>query len=66
MQNVPDEEQVRLTRSLELLDKGEIDPTIKVRILGLHLMNVVGPDVLTAAVESLRDQMKSSEGDGAP
>ena len=59
MQNVPDEEQTRLTRSLDVLDKDDtIGESIKVRILGLHLMNVVGPDVLAAAVASLRDEMK--------
>jgi len=59
MQNVPAEEQARLTQSLEVLDQDEdIDTAIKVRIQGLHLMNVVGPNVLTAAVESLREEMK--------
>jgi hypothetical protein len=62
MQNVPDEDQVKLQQSLALLDKAEIDPDIKVRMLGLQLMNVVGPNVLIAAVESLRDQMKSAGG----
>ena len=57
MQNVSDEEQVALTKSLALLDGADIDPQIKVRILGLSLMNVVGPNVLTTAVESLRKQM---------
>ena len=59
MQNVPDEEQVALTKSLALLDGADIDPQIKVRILGLQLMNVVGPHVLKAAVESLRKQMET-------
>ncbi len=59
MQNVPDEDQTRLTRSLDVLDKDDtIEESIKVRILGLHLMNVVGPNVLAAAVKSLRDEMK--------
>ena len=59
MQNVPDEEQTRLTQSLDVLDKDDtIDESIKVRIMGLHLMNVVGPNVLAAAVKSLRDEMK--------
>jgi hypothetical protein len=62
MQNVPNDEQVKLEESLALLDKEEIDPAIKVRILGLQLMNVVGPNVLIAAVDSLRDKMKSSDG----
>ena len=57
MQNVSDEEQVALTKSLALLNGADIDPTMKVRILGLNLMNVVGPSVLIAAVESLRKEM---------
>ena len=62
MQNVPDEDQQKLLQALALLDKDQtIDPAIKVRILGLHLMNVVGPNVLTAAVESLRKQMATAE-----
>ena len=62
MQNVPDEEQTRLTRSLDVLDKDDIiGESIKVRILGLHLMNVVGPDVLAAAVKSLRDELAAGE-----
>ena len=62
MQNVADEEQQKMFQALALLDKDPtIVPAIKVRILGLHLMNVVGPNVLTAAVESLRDEMKNSE-----
>lgn len=63
MQNVPDEELTRLARSLDVLDKDEaINDSIKVLILGLHLMNVVGPNVLTAAVQSLRDEMKVGGG----
>jgi hypothetical protein len=62
MQNVPSEEQVKLTQSLELLDKEQIDPAIKVRVLGLNLMNVVGPNVLIAAVDSLREQMETPDG----
>jgi hypothetical protein len=59
MQNVPSDEQVGLTKSLALLDQAQIDEAVKVRILGLQLMNVVGPSVLTAAVASLRDKMKN-------
>jgi hypothetical protein len=59
MQNVPSDEQVSLTKSLTLLDEAQIDEAVKVRILGLQLMNLVGPSVLTAAVASLRDEMKS-------
>ena len=60
MQNVADEDQQKMLQALALLDKDQtIDPAIKVRILGLLLMNVLGPNVLTAAVESLRKQMAS-------
>ena len=46
-----------------MLDKDDtIDESIKVRILGLHLMNVVGSNVLAAAVQSLRDEMKAGAG----
>jgi len=58
MQNVPDEEQKKLTRAVELLTEERVDDSIKVRILGLLLMNVVGPDVLGAAVDALRDELK--------
>jgi hypothetical protein len=60
MQNVPDEDQKKMLQALALLDKDQtIDPEIKVRILGLHLMNVVGPNVLIASVDSLRKQIAS-------
>jgi hypothetical protein len=58
MQNVPDEEQTKFLRAVELLTADpDIDDAIKVRILGLHIFNVVGPAVLTAAVEALRDEL---------
>lgn len=58
MQNVPDEEQQKIRKAVQLLNAEPIDEAIKVRILGLHLINVVGPDVLTAAVTSLREELK--------
>jgi hypothetical protein len=61
IQNVPDDEQLALTKALALLDAADIDPAIKVRILGLNLMNVVGPNVLTAAVDSLRKEMEEKK-----
>jgi len=58
MQNVPDDEQQKMLHAIDLLtaDKS-VDEAIKVRILGLHILNVVGPAVLTAAVEALRDEL---------
>lgn len=59
MQNVPDDEQQKLVQGVKLLDAEPIEPAIKVRILGLLLMNVVGPNVLTAAVDALREQLRN-------
>jgi hypothetical protein len=42
----------------------DIDPAIKVRILGLNLLNVVGPNVLTAAVNSLRQEIAEDQKPG--
>lgn len=57
MQNVPEEEQTKFLRAIDLLTADECDNAIKVRILGLHILNVVGPAVLMAAVEALRDEL---------
>jgi hypothetical protein len=64
MQNVPDEDQKKLADELKLLDLEPMDDAIKVRVLGLALLNVVGPGVLTAAVGGLRDRMQAM--DAAP
>ena len=60
MQNVSDDDQQKMLKAAQLLDATQMDLAIKVRILGLHLMNVVGPDVLTAAVEALRKDLESA------
>jgi len=57
MQNVPDDEQAKFEQAVNDLTNASIDDPIKVRILGLHLLNVVGPAVLTAAVEALRQEL---------
>jgi hypothetical protein len=59
MQNVPPEEQQVLERALEALDKRDAEPNVKALLLGLELINVVGIDVLTTAVNSLADQIRS-------
>jgi hypothetical protein len=58
MQNVPDDEQSKLLKAVDLLTEDEIDEAIKVRILGLQLFSVVGPAVLTAAVEALHKELQ--------
>jgi hypothetical protein len=61
MQNVPDDEQQKLDRAIDLLTKDDtVEDAIKVRILGLQLLNVVGPAVLTASVEALRDELQAA------
>lgn len=56
MQNLPKEDQQQLANSLLLLRDAQIEDYVKVRILGLYLMNAVGPDALTAAVKSLQKE----------
>jgi len=60
MQNVSEDEQQKLLKAVQLLDCEPIADSIKVRILGLHLVDVVGPDVLAAAVESLQPELKTT------
>jgi len=59
MQNVSPEDQQVLSRALEALQKREVEPSVKSRLLGIELINVVGVDVLTTAVKSLGDQIRS-------
>lgn len=59
MQNVPPEDQQVLERALEALDKRDAEPSVKALLLGLELINVVGVDVLTTAVNSLGSQIRS-------
>jgi hypothetical protein len=58
MQNVSPEDQQALRRALEALDQGTADASLKARLLGLELINVVGVDVLRTAVKSLGDEIR--------
>lgn len=62
MQNVSQEDQLELDRSLKDLDGGPAEPSVKSLLLGIELLNVVGADVLTTAVKSLGEQIRSSQG----
>lgn len=62
MQNVSPEDQDVLKRSLQALDQQDAEPSLKARLLGIELINVVGVDVLTTAVHSLGDQIRSVPG----
>jgi hypothetical protein len=63
MQNVSPEDQQVLKQALEMLDKREdVQASVKALLLGLELINVVGVDVLTTAVKSLGDEIRSVPG----
>jgi hypothetical protein len=57
MQNLSDDVQRDLARSLQLLDGNSMPSDQKTRLLGLELVNVVGLAVLEHAVSSLGDQI---------
>jgi hypothetical protein len=59
MQSVSQEDQQELGRALKDLDDGPAEPSVKALLLGIELINVVGVDVLTTAVKSLGDQIRS-------
>jgi len=61
MQNVSPEDQQVLERAVEALKKRDAEASVKALLLGLELINVVGVDVLTTAVRSLGDQIRSAE-----
>lgn len=54
MQNLPEEDQKQLANKIILLQDADIENDTKVLVLGLELMNAVGPDTLEAAVASLK------------
>jgi hypothetical protein len=60
MQNVPKGEQQKLEEAAKLLSAQTLDSSIKARILALQLIDVVGPEVLAAAVDALRTELKST------
>jgi len=60
MQNVAPEDQQKLKQAVEDLGKSDAEPSVKSLLLGLELMNVVGKDVLTTAVTSLGEQIRSA------
>jgi hypothetical protein len=62
MQNVSNEDQQELGRALKDLEAGTEEPNVKALLLGIELINVVGVDVLTTAVKSLGDQIRSVPG----
>lgn len=61
LQNLPPGEQDELSKAVKLLaGNAEMDGSLKSMILGLHLMNWVGPEVLEIAVKALKDEIEKS------
>jgi len=57
--DVPAEQQVELARQLALIDQTTLEDSVKVRLLGMELANLVGEDVLRDAVQSLADEIRA-------
>lgn len=57
MQNLSDDDQKRLGQSLLVLKQAEASDGVKLRILGVHLLNAVGPVALASAITSLGDEI---------
>lgn len=60
LQNVSAEDQADLRTAVDALAASEMTDGQKALNLGLLLMNVAGPDVLMAAVQTLRDEITSA------
>ena len=58
MQNLSNEDSDALGIAVRELDREELNKDIKTLQLGLILMNTVGEDVLSAAVNSLGDKLR--------
>jgi hypothetical protein len=58
MQNLPQDDQKALGEEIGRLSASTMDEETKALVMGLALMNTVGPGVLQAAVDSLADRIK--------
>lgn len=58
LQNVPTEEQQRVVQEIKDLTDADVTDSVKGLALGLTLMNVVGEDALTSAVDALGDEIR--------
>lgn len=57
MQNLPPDLQRDLSSDLKAIEAAEMDPRIKSLNLGLRLMNMIGPQVVRQAVQSLGEHI---------
>ncbi len=58
MQNVSSEDQKQLAQSVVVLREMQMPEPVKLRILGIYLLNAVGPAALQSAVKSLGENLK--------
>jgi len=58
LQNVSSDDQLLLGKQVSQLRESKMDDRIKVLIIGLTVMNVVGENVLDAACQSIRRELK--------
>jgi hypothetical protein len=61
MQNIPPEDQKHLAEAVVALRDMQMPESVKLRILGIYLLNAVGPSALRAAIESLGEDLKNDE-----
>jgi hypothetical protein len=61
MQNVPPQEQHDLAIAVDALRAGQMTDVQRTYALGLLLMNLVGPDVLTHAVDALKSEISDAK-----
>jgi hypothetical protein len=54
MQNAGASDQQVLAKTVKDLDAGDLDPEVRVYLVGLGLMNFAGPGVLKGAVAMLK------------
>jgi hypothetical protein len=58
MQNVSEAEQAAVGQQITSLDATGISANVKSQLLGLLMLNIVGENVLTAAIEALGDDIR--------
>jgi hypothetical protein len=58
MRNLSAEDQQTFARALTEVNTADVEEDVKLRLLGLELINVVGADVLRNAVESLGEEIR--------
>lgn len=58
MQNLSDEDQKRMGSSIKSLQQVRAPDGVKLRILGVYLLNAVGPVALKSAIISLGDEIR--------